>query len=153
MSCCAHSFQFRSHQGLCDTPLHLFDCFPGFIVLRDDFNFAHIRAYAIRPYTCSIDFGYLWGCVMIPFSPTSGRMRYAPTLVRLNFGICWFACLFHIRPLQGVCDTPLHLFVYCRGWIWFIITHVRWIFGLYRIKILRQIISSNLISINKLISL
>ena len=124
-------------------------CFFG----RYRFVFAHIRAYAIRPYTCSVDFWDWLGCWLVSYSLTSGRMRYAPTLVRLNFGICWFACLFHIRPLQGVCDTPLHLFVYCRGWIWFIITHVRWIFGLYRIKILRQIISSNLISINKLISL
>ena len=108
-------FHFRPHQGVCDTPLHMFDCILGLVGLRVCSVFAHVRAYAIRPYTCSIDFGYLWGCVMIPFSPTSGRMRYAPTLVRLNFGICWFACLFHIRPLQGVCDTPLHLFVYCRG--------------------------------------
>ena len=44
---------------------------------------AHIRAYAIRPYTCSIDFRDLLGCVMISFPPTSGRMRYAPTPVRL----------------------------------------------------------------------
>ena len=84
-----HWFHFRSHQGVCDTPLHLFDCFFGFIVLGDDFIFAHIRAYAIRPYTYSVDFRDLLCCVMISISPTSGRMRYAPTLVRLFSGIYW----------------------------------------------------------------
>ena len=110
-------------------------CFFG----RYRFVFAHIRAYAIRPYTCSVDFwdwlgcwlvsysltsgrmryaptpvrlifGYLWGCVMIPFSPTSGRMRYAPTPVRLIFGIGWVAGWFRFRSFEGVCDTPLHMF-------------------------------------------
>ena len=53
---------------------------------RHYFVFANVRAYAIRPYTCSIDF---WGWL----------------------GMGWF----HFRPREGVCDTPLHLFVYCRG--------------------------------------
>ena len=50
--------------------------------------------------------------VIISFPPTSGRMRYAPTHVRLIFGVDWFACWFRFRPHEGVCDTPLHLFVY-----------------------------------------
>ena len=105
--CVAWWFHFRPHQGVCDTPLHLFGWFPGFIWLGDDFIFAHIRAYAIRPYTCSIDFRDLLGCVLISISLTSGRMRYAPTHVRLIFGIYWVGCWFHFRPHQGVCDTPL----------------------------------------------
>ena len=32
--------------------------------------FAHVRAYAIRPYTCPIDFGDLLGWVLVPFSLT-----------------------------------------------------------------------------------
>ena len=47
-------FRFRSHQGVCDTPLHLFDWFLGLVGLLVGFIFAHIRAYAIRPYTCSM---------------------------------------------------------------------------------------------------
>ena len=87
----------------------------GLIGLCVCFVFAHIRAYAIRPYTCSIDFWCLLGWWLVSFSPTSGRMRYAPTPVRLISGGCWVVCLFHIRSLQGVCDTPLHMFVYYRG--------------------------------------
>ena len=29
---------------------------------------AHMRAYAIRPYTCSVDFGIDWGCVGFIFA-------------------------------------------------------------------------------------
>ena len=47
------------------------------------FIFAHVRAYAIRPYTCSVEFFVLLGCGLVSYSPTSGRMRYAPTPVRL----------------------------------------------------------------------
>ena len=47
------------------------------------FVFAHVRAYAIRPYTCSIDFGDWLGCVLVPYSPTSGRMPVRHTPVRL----------------------------------------------------------------------
>ena len=40
----------------------MFDCILGFIGLRVDFVFAHIWAYAIRPYTCSFiivaEYGY-----------------------------------------------------------------------------------------------
>ena len=88
-----------------------------------------MRAYAIRPYTCSIDFGYLWGCVMIPFSPTSGRMRYAPTPVRLIFGIGWVAGWFRFRSFEGVCDTPLHMFDCFLGLVGlgvgFVFAHIR----------------------------
>ena len=49
-------FRFRPREGVCDTPLHMFDCILGLIGLRVDFLSAHIRAYAIRPYTCSIVF-------------------------------------------------------------------------------------------------
>ena len=48
------------------------------------FVFVHLRAYAIRPYTCSIEILGLLDCVLLVFSLTSGRMRYAPTLVRLK---------------------------------------------------------------------
>ena len=76
-------FHFRPRQGVCDTPLHLFGWNRGYIGLCVGSVFAHFRAYAIRPYTCSIDFlGMLdWG--LVPFSLTLGRMRYAPTHVRL----------------------------------------------------------------------
>ena len=47
-------FRFRSREGVCDTPLHMFDCILGLIGLLVGFVFAHIRAYAIRPYTCSM---------------------------------------------------------------------------------------------------
>ena len=58
-------FRFRSLQGVCDTPLHLFDGFLGLIGLVDGSVFAHLRAYAIRPYTYSIVFGDL--PALIPF--------------------------------------------------------------------------------------
>ena len=47
-------FHFRSREGVCDTPLHLFVYFTGYIGLCVGSVFAHIRAYAIRPYTRSI---------------------------------------------------------------------------------------------------
>ena len=49
------SFRFRSHQGVCDTPLHLFGWNLGVDGSYVSCVFAHIRAYAIRPYTCSIE--------------------------------------------------------------------------------------------------
>ena len=73
-------------------------------------SFAHMRAYAIRPYTCSIEFLAMLVCVLVSFSLAWGRMRYAPTPVQLNFWRCWFACWFHFRSHEGICDTPLHLF-------------------------------------------
>ena len=82
-------FRFRPREGVCDTPLHLFDwkhCFVGWCV---GFVFAHMRAYAIRPYTCSVKNDALLVGVLVSFSPTSGRMRYAPTLVRLKSGFDW----------------------------------------------------------------
>ena len=45
--------------------------------------FAHVRAYAIRPYTRLFKNDGDVFVVIIPFSLTSGRMRYAPTLIRL----------------------------------------------------------------------
>ena len=63
----------------------------GYFVRRYHFIFAHIRAYAIRPYTCSIDFGIY--CVV---------------------------CRFHIRSFEGVCDTPLRCsrgFWACVEWL------------------------------------
>ena len=78
---------------------------------------AHLRAYAIRPYTCSIDFWGVLGGMFVSFPPTSGRMRYAPTLVRLKSRLYWDMCWFHFRSFQGVCDTPLHLFGWNRGYI------------------------------------
>ena len=60
--------------------------------------FAHVRAYAIRPYTCSIN---LWAGrrFALLVRPRGGRMRYAPTLVRLIFGRGGdFRCAFaHVR--------------------------------------------------------
>ena len=55
----------------------------GYFVRRYHSVFAHIRAYAIRPYTCSFKNDALLGYALIPFPLTSGRMRYAPTPVRL----------------------------------------------------------------------
>ena len=37
-------------------------------------------------------------------------MRYAPTLVRLKSWVYWIGGGFRFRSLQGVCDTPLHMF-------------------------------------------
>ena len=53
---------------------------------------------------------------IIPFPLTSGRMRYAPTPVRLIFGIYRFACRFRFRSFEGVCDSPLHMFDGKRIW-------------------------------------
>ena len=58
-------------------------------------------------------------------------MRYAPTHVRFFSGIYWFAYWFRFRPHEGVCDTPLHLFVYYHGQIQLIIIPVRLFFGIY----------------------
>ena len=99
------------------------------LVERIHFNFAHIRAYAIRPYTYSVDFRDLLGCVLISISLTSGRMRYAPTHVRLIFGICWVGGWFRFRSHQGVCDTPLHTFGWNLGFVGlrvgFVSAHIR----------------------------
>ena len=51
------------------------------------FMFAAVRAYAIRPYTCSIEILGMLGDGLVPFSLFSGRMRYAPT-VFLRKTIC-----------------------------------------------------------------
>ena len=74
--------RFRSFEGVCDTPLHMFDWFLGYVGLGVGSIFAHFRAYAIRPYTCSIINDNVMLGNIIPFSPTSGRMRFAPTHVR-----------------------------------------------------------------------
>ena len=108
--------------------------------------FAHVRAYAIRPYTCSPNF-WAGRCISLRIRSRGGRMRYAPTLVRLIFGRggvfrCAFAHVraYAIRPYtcslnrwagrrfsllvrsrQGVCDTPLHLFaIFLGGAVYFV---------------------------------
>ena len=48
-------FRFRSFQGVCDTPLRLFGVYLGYVGLGVGCVFALFRAYAIRPYTCSIE--------------------------------------------------------------------------------------------------
>ena len=90
-----------------------------------------VGAYRIRPPwqgKCKSNDGVMLG-VIVPLSLTSGRMRYAPTPVRLFFGIYWFAHWFHFRPHQGVCDTPLHLFDWffvCIGLrVGFVFAHIR----------------------------
>ena len=65
-ACWSH---FRPREGVCDTPLHLFGCFLGFVGLRVGSVFAHMRAYAIRPYTCSIEIIALLVSVLVPFPP------------------------------------------------------------------------------------
>ena len=100
------------------------------LIVHIHFIFAHIRAYAICSYTYSVDFWVLLGCVMISFSLTSGRMRYAPTPVRLIFGFYWIGGWIRFRSREGVCDTPLHLFDYCRGQIQLIIIPVRLLSGM-----------------------
>ena len=74
------------------------------------FVFAHLRAYAIRPYICSIEILGLLGRTFRAFSITSGRMRYAPTFVRLKSWVCWVVRFVRFCSREGVCDTPLHLF-------------------------------------------
>ena len=61
------------------------------------FLFAHVRAYAIRPYSFCGKLSTNFSC-----SLTSERMRYAPTVFAGNFPLT-----FPIRSHQGVCDTPL----------------------------------------------
>ena len=71
-------------------------------------------AYRIRPpwrRKCTSNDDVMLG-VIVSFSPTWGRMRYAPTPVRLKSSFYWWMCWFHFRSHEGVCDTPLHLFVY-----------------------------------------
>ena len=67
--------------------------------------------------------------VIVSYSLISGRMRYAPTLVRLISGIFWVVSWFHFRPFEGVCDTPLHLFDDILGYVgWlmgFVSAHLR----------------------------
>ena len=68
-----------------------------------------VGAYRIRPswrWKGTFDGGDVLGDI-ISFSLIWGRMRYAPTPVRLIFGIYWVAWWFHFCPHQGVCDTPL----------------------------------------------
>ena len=82
-------------------------------------NRKHVEAYHIRPQhgrNCMLNDDDVF-VVIISFSPTSGRMRYAPTPVRLKTMLCWFAHWFRFRSREGVCDTPLHLFVYFTGYI------------------------------------
>ena len=96
------------------------------------FNGKYVGAYRIRPpwrRGCMFDGSDMLG-VIISFSLTSGRMRYAPTPVRLKTMLYWVMGLFRFRSFEGVCDTPLHLFVYCHGQIQLIITPVRLNFGL-----------------------
>ena len=90
-------------------------------------NGKSVGAYRIRPPwrgCCIFDGGDMVGDI-ISFPLTWGRMRYAPTPVRLNSLFYWVVGWCRIRPHQGVCDTPLHLFGYCHGWIQLIITTVR----------------------------
>ncbi|MDY5772107.1 MAG: hypothetical protein SPK32_01495, partial [Bacteroidaceae bacterium] len=73
---------FPAMEGVCDTPLHLFAVNMDETVVGWWAAFAHFRAYAIRPYTCSVKTWMIrwWDGGLL--SLTSGRMRYAPTLVR-----------------------------------------------------------------------
>ena len=95
-------------------------------------NSKYVGAYRIRPpwqRSCTLNECVMLGDI-ISFSPTWGRMRYAPTPVRLISGIDWVVCWFRIRPHQGVCPCATHLFGYCHGQIQLIITPVRLNFGL-----------------------
>ena len=60
--------------------------------------------------------------VIVSFPLIWGRMRYAPTPVRLYCGVDWFGCRFHIRSFEGVCDTPLR----CSRGFW---ACVEWLVG------------------------
>ena len=75
-------------------------------------NRKHVEAYHIRPQhgrNCMLNDDDVF-VVIISFSPTSGRMQYAPTPVRLKSGLDWGMGGLRLRSLQGVCNTPLHLF-------------------------------------------
>ena len=52
-------------------------------------------------YNCSVKYDDLLGYVLIPFSLISGRMRYAPTPVRLKSRLYWGMCWFHFRSYGG----------------------------------------------------
>ena len=74
-------FHFRPHQGVCDTPLHLFDCILGLVGLVVDSVSAHMRAYAIRPYTCSIEIMAKYGLYLPLFDGDTYKKN---CLLRLN---------------------------------------------------------------------
>ena len=49
-----HSMQVRSREGVCDTPLHVYRLFVMGLVRCGSGLFAHIWAYAIRPYMFTV---------------------------------------------------------------------------------------------------
>ena len=101
---------FPAMKGVCDTPLHIFDYFTGITMVVERAFSPPWRAYAIRPYTCSIIswVQQWWNDVQHPRH--GGRMRYAPTPVRSfhGYNVGGMMCIF--PAMEGVCDTPLHLF-------------------------------------------
>ena len=82
-------FRFRSREGVCDTPLHLFGWNQCFVGLRIGFVFAHMRAYAIRPYTYSMGIMAFSGEYIISFLliPDDVSFRYTAVLYTTKWGI------------------------------------------------------------------
>ena len=69
--------------------------------------FAHIWAYAIRPYTCSLNIG--WGGEFFACSLMWRAYAIRPYTCSLNHWVGRrFLCI--LAAVEGVCDTPLHLF-------------------------------------------
>ena len=111
--------------------VHCYCLFAGVIHVIHCFKRTGVGAYRIRPPWrggCPLIVDVLL-CAFISISLTWGRMRYAPTLVRLLFWFYWVVCWFHFRPHEGVSDTPLHLFGWFLGFIVlcddFIFAHIR----------------------------
>ena len=82
-------------------------------------NGKSVGAYRIRPshWRKSMFDGIVLLDVIVSFPLTWGRMRYAPTPVRLKFGLVRVMGEFRFRSHQGVCDTPLHLFGWNLGFV------------------------------------
>ena len=73
------------------------------------------RAYAIRPYTCSVISWVIWWSFDVQLPYHGGRMRYAPTHVRLFHGWHGGRLMCFFPAMEGVCDTPLHMFDHFTG--------------------------------------
>ena len=100
-----------SREGVCDTPLHVYCLFVVGLGRCVSGLFAHLRAYAIRPYMFTVCSSWGWGVAFRASLLTSGRMRYAPTCLPFVRGGAGSLRFVLVRRREGVCDTPLH--VYC----------------------------------------
>ena len=62
------------------------------------------------PTPVRLNFGLCWGMGELRFRSHQGVCDTPPTLVRLKSGLCWGMGGLRFRPHQGVCDTPPYSF-------------------------------------------